>query len=164
MDEEYRRYTVEQAKRYMQHIRSLNHTVRMLESEIDELRDLAGGLSGIDYATPQVASSPSADAVPNAVIRIESLTAELEAELSDYIAEKERAHRALAEVDGFYAALLTYRYCEGRPWADVTELLSVERSKPYSQKYVEQELRDAALAALYPYIPHGWRDPVHPAI
>lgn len=158
MDEEYRAYTVGQAKRYMQHIRSLNHSVRMLRSEIDELRDMAGGLSGIDYARPQVRTSPSADAVPNAVIRIDSLASELEAELSDYIAEKERAHRALAEVDGLYAELLAYRYLEGKSWADVADALG------YSEVHARTVLHDDALAALYPYLPHGWRDPVYPAI
>lgn len=158
MDEEYRRYTVDKSKRYMQHIRSLNHSVRMLEAEMDELRDMAAGLHGIDYAKPFVKSSQNADAIPNALARIESIMDEYESELGEFLDEQQAAHAALKEIDAVYAELLSFRYVQGMPWADVSERMK------YSEEYVKRELHEDALAALYPYIPHGWRDPIHRAI
>jgi len=158
MDEDYRSYIVEKSKRYMQHIRSLNHSVRMLEAEMDELRDMAAGLHGIDYSKPYVKSSPSTDAIPNALARIESIMAEYEAELGEFLDEQHTAHVALRNVDAVYAELLSFRYVQGMPWADVAARMH------HAEDYVRKELHDDALAALYPYIPHGWRDPIHRAI
>lgn len=158
MDEEYRRYAVVQARRYMQHVRSLAHTVRMIKSEIDELRDLADGIGGVDYARPSVAAMPNVDAVPDAVARLQSLTAEYEAELSDYIAEQREAHACLLEVDGVHAMLLTLRYVEGKTWVDVADAMG------YSEDHVRKDLHEDALAALYQHIPHMWRDPIYPAM
>ena len=158
MDEEYRRYLIEQSKRYMMNVRSLNHSIRMLRSEIEELESLATGLKGVDYTRDVVKVSPSNDAIPNAVIKLDSLKSEYVEELDGYLGEQARAHEALSHIEPLLAELLTLRYLEGKPWAEVAERML------YDEDHVRKYLHETALVALHPYIPHPWRDPLHQAV
>lgn len=158
MDEEYRKYLVEQSKRYMVHIRSLNHSIRMLRSEIDELREMASGVDGIDYTRDVVSTSANPDRIPNSVAKLVSMEAEYDEELSGYLDEQRQAHDALRNIEPLLARLLTSRYLEGKPWAEVAEIMG------YDEGHVRKYLHEAALVSLHPYLPHPWRDPLHSAI
>ena len=158
MDEEYRRYLIEQSKRYMMHVRSLNHSIRMLRSEIEEMESLATGLKGIDYTRDVVKTSPSPDAIPNAVIKLDSMKSEYVEELDSYLDEQKQAHDALSNIEPMLNELLTLRYLEGRPWAEVAGRMV------YDEDHVRKYLHEAALVSLHPYLPHPWRDPFHSAV
>lgn len=158
MDQEYRSYTAAKSKAYLSHIRSLIHTVRQLQSELEELEGLASGLSGIDYTRPLVRTSPSQDRLERVVIRLESVRDEYAAELAGYLEEQNEAHACIRLAGQPYAALLTERYLHGRTWADTADAIH------YQETYARTELHEEALARLYPHLPAPWRDPTHRAV
>ena len=169
MDDEYREYTAAKAKAYLQRIRSLNHTERAIRSELQELREMASGVAGIDYSRPRIKSTRNVDLMADALARIESMMDEYDAELVALLEEKARAKAALANIDPVYAELLTYRYIEGKPWADVRLLMTrdargkVHPELAYSEDHIRKVMHREALCELYPYLPTQWRDPLHHA-
>lgn len=158
MDEEYRRYIMEQSKMYLQYIRSLIHSVKQLKGEIEEVEALASGVTGIDYSQVRVSSSPSGDRMERLVMRLDALRDEYAAELDGYLAEQREAHACIGRLEQPYAMLLTLRYVQGLPWADVAEAIG------YTDAYARTNLHEAALCDLYPHLPRQWRGRLYSAI
>ena len=148
--EDYIAYMRMWSRRYMQRVRASVHTVAMLRSELEELADMAEGVRGIDYSADRVSASASDDGMVNAVARMDALRAEMSEELSACIQAVASAHSALANVRQPQRAVLTCRYIEGRPWADVADAVG------YSVDYCKAELHDQGLVDLFPYIPHEY--------
>lgn len=158
MSEEYDRYKRAQAARWLEHVRKLGTKCRSLQAEIDGQREMASGLSGMDYSAPAVKSSPTPDAVPNAVIRLQRLISDYCTELVGYVDEQRRAHDALSRIENAeQAEALKRHYLLGQRWEECCVAMG------YSCEGMKS-LRYRGLLAVYGVMPQEWRDPVHRAV
>ena len=147
-DPEWESYKRNWSKRYLGRVRSIVHTVAMLRSEIDELAETMDGMAGIDYARDRVEGGADDEGLLRRIERMDALKAEYAAELEDNLQAQADAHRRPANVGQPMRAVLTYRYIEGKPWADVAIAMN------YNEAYCRCELHDKGLLDLYPFIPH----------
>ena len=153
MTDEYAEWKAEQAARWLRHVRELKHDISRLEDDIEVQRSLALP-SGIDYSRTKVATSPSADAIPNAVIRLEAAIAHYTTELVGYLDEKERARDCINLLDDArHRAVLSLYYVNGHSWQTVGYKVG------YSEVHCK-ELRSEALPLVYEVMPREWRTPI----
>lgn len=158
MTEEYERYKRAQAARWLEHVRRLGGKCRALQAQIEEERSIATGLQGIDYSAVSFAATPTADAIPNAVAKIQDLVRAYCEELSSCASERKEAHDALNAMDDeLCAEALRRHYLASQPW----EQCCVEMGYSYDGM---MSLRKRALSAAYDRMPHRWRDPSHAAV
>lgn len=158
VSEEYDRYKRAQAARWLEYVGKIRSECDSLEDSIQAAHDRATGLSGMDYSMPAVSSSPSSDAIPNSVIRMQSMVSDLCARLGELVEEQQAAEAALScmqDVAGREA--LRRHYLNGQTW----ESTCVAMAYTYDGMMT---LRRRALVELYDHMPTKWRDPVHPAI
>lgn len=148
LTEEFADYMRSWSRRYLQRVRSTIHTIAQLESEISELESMMDGVRGIDYSRDKVNSAANDDGMVNAIARMESLKAEYKDELDAHLQVKADAHAALRNVRQPWRSVLTYRYLEGMPWADVADRAG------YSEVHCRTDLHDNGLLELYAFIPH----------
>lgn len=155
---EYVDYMKSWSRRYLGRVRSTIHTVAMLRAEISELAESLDGVKAVDYAADHVAGAASDDAMVARIARYESLKAEYQAELDANLQWQADAHRALSRVRQPWRAVLTYRYLEGLPWADVVDRLGKDGKGEhlYSAEYVRKEMHDNGLLELFLHIPHEY--------
>ena len=157
MNDEYDRYRRAQAARWLEHVRGLGARVRAIQSEIDAHRQLAEGVGALRYDREGHAQ-PTADAIPDAVARIEEMVADYVAELAGFVEEQREAHEAISRLRrSEYSEALTRRYLIGQSW----ERICVDMGYSWDGM---KTLRYRALSELYDLMPARWRDPVHQAI
>lgn len=157
MDEEYERYRREQASGYLSEVRDAKRHIDAMSAEVDELREMAGGLKGIDYSRDIVSASPSADAVPDAVARIIEVVEQRAGYIREYALMVEQCARALDGLGGVEADILRYRYvCDWR-WEQIAARTH------YSEQWL-YELHNRALCSFYDYMPASGRDPIQRAV
>ena len=158
MDEEYRQYRVDQAEAWLSKVRRAVDYERALRATADAQLEMADGLRGIDYAEVRVATSPSPDAIPNAVAaHMEAVEAILEI-AADAAERVRRATDALAAMpDKTEASALQLYYVAGWKWEEVC----VEMGYTWDGM---MKLRRRALYDAYEVMPHSEREPVQPAI
>lgn len=154
---EWQRYEREQASAYLKRVRDARRHIAAINAEVDEVRNLASGLKGIDYSRDVVSSSPTDDAMPNAVSKLLDLIAERVELVDSYVRMMDECGAALAAMDGTYSDILRYRYMCDYPW----ERIAVEMH--YSEQWL-YELHGQALAAFYPHMPEHERDPLPRAL
>lgn len=158
MTEEFDKYKRRQAAAWLESVAKLREHCAALQTEIDDVRQSASGLSGMDYSAPAVSKSPSADSIPNAVVRIQSLISDYCTELASSLEERKKAHDALARMeDKAHASALRRHYLAGQPW----ELVCVEMGYSWDGM---MKLRRRALVEAYDVMPVDRRDPMHPAV
>lgn len=157
MDDELERYHREQASAYMKRIRDARRHIAALNAEIEEHRAMASGLQGIDYSRVLVKTSPSADAIPDAVARLLDVIGERVELVREYTMMLEECGRALTELDGTYADILRYRYVCDYSWEQIACKVNFTEAYCY-------ELHGQALVAFYDHMPAHERDPVQRAI
>lgn len=147
---EFDEWKAEQAAKWLRHIRELKHDIARLEDDIEVQRSLALP-SGIDYSMPSVSKSPSPDAIPNAVVRLEESIAQYTTELVGYLDEKQQARECISRLgDARYRAVLSLYYVNGHSWATVGEKVG------YSEVHCK-ELRSEALPSVYEVMPREYR-------
>lgn len=157
MADEYAEWKAEQAARWLRHVRDLKHDISRLEDDIEVQRSLALP-SGIDYSRPVVSSSPSADAIPNAVARLEESVARYATELVGYLDEKEQARACIGMLDDArHRAVLSLYYVNAHSW------LTVSKTMHYEVSWCRR-LRDEALPLVHDVMPREWRTMVPPAM
>lgn len=149
--DEWESYKARWSKRYLSDVRSMNHSIAMVKSEIAELAEMLDGVNGIDYSKDNRGGGDD-EGLIRRIERLDSLQAEYLAELDGYLTAQARAHRALDNIGQPFRALLTYRYIEGRAWADVADAVG------YAEQYCKSMLHPRALIDLYPFIPHEFDD------
>lgn len=155
---EFDEWKAEQAAKWLEHVRSLALDVARIQDRVDVLRSLAMP-SGIDYSRPVVSSSPSADAIPNAVVKLMDAMREYLDQLDAYVYESMDAARRIEEIgDGRYRAVLSLYYVSGNTWEQVGEKLKKwDNGKfTYSPEYC-RHLRNDALPFVYDVMPREWR-------
>ena len=154
---DWQRYEREQASAYLKRVRDARRHIAALNAEVDEVRNLASGLKGIDYSRDAVSTPPTDDAMPNAVSKLLDLIAERVALVDSYVRMMDECGAALANLNGTYSDILRYRYMCDYPW----ERIAVEMH--YSEQWL-YELHGQALSAFYPHMPEHERDPLPRAL
>ena len=150
---EWEKFKAEQAAAWLEHVRELALDVAKTQDRVDVLRSMALP-SGIDYTAPVVSTSPTADAIPNAVAKLVDAMGEYLDQLEAYVEESMDAGRRIAEIeDGRYRAVLVAYYMNGRTWEQVGYALN------YDPNYC-RELRNDALPLVYDVMPREWRTPI----
>lgn len=150
MTTEYDEWKAEQAAAWLRHIRELKHDIARLEDDIEVQRSLALP-RGIDYSVPRVAASPSADAIPNAVARLEESIAQYTTELVGYLDEKEQARDCISRLgDARHRAVLGLYYVNGHSWATVGDKVGCSEARC-------REIRMEALPMVYEVMPREHR-------
>ena len=158
MSEEYDRYKRAQAARWLEHVRCLGSKCRALQREVEEQRELASGVKGLDYSSPAVSASSSPDGIPNAVALLLETIEDYCTELAGYVAEQKAAHDALnAMSDELGAEALKRHYLCGQSW----ESCCVDMGYSWDGM---MSLRKRAVLELYDHIPTEWRAPLHHAL
>ena len=154
---DWQRYQREQASSYLKRVRAAKRHIVALNAEVDELRNLASGLTGIDYSRDVIQVSPTDDAMPNAVARLLDVISERVELVRDYAGMMEECGAALRDLNGTYADVLRYRYLCDYSW----ERIAAQAN--YSEAYL-YELHNQALSAFWDHMPASQRDPLPRAL
>ena len=159
MDEELQRYRIEQAEAWLSKVRKTVGYARRITADAEAIMARADNLRGMDYSAVNVQTSPSADAIPDAIILADEMGEAMEA-ISESARERVTgAARALAEMeDPTEATCLTLYYVEAY---DTWERVCVAMHYSYDGM---MKLRRRALVSAYSVMPHSERDPMPPAI
>ena len=148
--DEWTLYTSECARNWLEHMRDLKHDIAKLQDEVEVARSLALP-QGVDYSRTKVTTSPTADQIPNAVIRLHGLIADYVCELDAYVGELEDARERVNRLeDARYRKVLTLYYLNGYTWHDVA-------IKANYAEYSCRRLRDEALPLMYEHLPRQWK-------
>ena len=157
MADEYAEWKAEQAARWLRHVRELKHDISRLEDDIEVQRSLALP-SGIDYSRTKVSTSPSADAIPNAVARLDDAIAQYTTELVGYLDERDEARACIGMLgDARHRAVLSLYYVNGHSWPTVSNIMHYEISWC-------MRIRDDALPLMYEHLPAQWRPKIPTAL
>lgn len=156
---EYERYCIEQAEAWLSKVRKAAQCAKRLEEQAEAQYAAADNLKGIDYSEVRVQTSPTPDAIPNAVARIIEVGSKL-AEISEsakrYVREAADTIAAIDDVSE--AACLRLYYVDALPaWGDVQARLGI---KSYDGL---MRLRRRALVHVYDAMPYRERDAMPPA-
>jgi len=156
LTDEYVDYMRMWSKRYLQRVRSTVHTVAMIRSELAEVDASLDGLGAIRYDRERVGGDADDEGLLRRIERADSLRAEFQEELDRNLQAQADAHAALAHVRQPWRAVLTYRYLQGKTWADVADALNALPGVHYSEDYIRKEMHDNALVELFPFVPHEY--------
>ena len=138
---------------YAEHIKDLCIRKADREEEIEHLRGQMGLTSGA--LGDRVSKSPTDDAIPNAVVKLQELIGEYVTDLSEWVDEIHRFTQYLAQLDRIEEKVLWLRYVGLCRWGQIADQLG------YSQRQLYR-IRDHALVALYGVMPEPWRSEAIP--
>lgn len=158
MDEEYRQYRIDQAHAYLERIRRMGEDCAGLQQLVDDARERADGVKGIDYSAVRVSTSPTDEGMLIAVDAIKERIRDYVTALAEYEDMRHEASRSLMRMeDSVEAKALRLRYLCGYEW----EAVCVDMH--YSWQGM-MSLRRRALTSFWEVMPPGERDPMEPAI
>lgn len=159
MTDEYERWKASQAAQWARRVLHVGQRARAMEILVEQARAEMDGLKGVRYDRDGSAGTMmhGDDAVAALVERMDNAIVAWVASLDELEQERTRFTDACGALDPKLSALLTLRYLDGMPWADVAD------SMGYTEGYVRDDLNERALAALYDVMPWTMRDPVHRA-
>lgn len=148
--QELTRAKVDAARMYLNDVKQLETKLRFAQVEYQMALERASGLTGIDYSRDTVTTSPSADAIPNAVERYTELKEQLDAMaliVEDAVSERDELVWSLDSNEG---SVVRMRYVQGCTVPDVAYALG------YSPDHIKRlqreglvELYDAGLPVEY---------------
>lgn len=154
---EYERYKYDQARAYLEHVRSLSCRTQALRGEVEAQRELADGVRAMGYGEGGGGSAGDGR-MAETVARLQELVDDYCAELSAYVSEQQEAHERVGLMDRpEHAQAITGYYLLGRTW----ERVRVDMGYTWEGM---MSLRRRAVAAFYDVMPAEWRDPRHPAV
>lgn len=154
--EEFDEYRIDQAERWLEHVRDLRLTVRAMQVDIGGERELIDGMRGI--GTERVSGSHDPDRMSDTIARYEAKLDELRQWMDHLLEDMDEARECIARIpDGVSSSLLTMRFVDGLTWDEVCGELG------YSFHHV-MRLRRRALLQAYDVMPTRWRDPAQPAV
>lgn len=157
--EEWDRYRRSQSRAYLERVRRLGLKVEAVQAEAERIRDMVGGLHGIDYTTPSVKGlAPGDDRMADAVAAVQEVTRAWCADLAEYLEAYQEAKACLDGMGGKGAAVLRLRYLANEDWGAVAERLG------YSSVASAKDSGRSALVAFYDHLPCSGKDRLPPAI
>ena len=118
----------ESPKEYLRHLRRLEVCIEQRQEELNRLRELIG-CNAIDYGE-RVQTSPSADSIPNEVIRRAELEADISRKIERFLQLKHKIINEIQSLDNaVYVSILYKRYVEYKS----LEEIAVEMNYSYRQ-------------------------------
>ena len=103
--------SLENPKEYLRQLRRLELYIEQRQEELNRLRELIGS-HAIDYGE-RVQTSPSADSIPNEVIRRAELEADISRKIERFLQLKHKIINEIQSLDNaVYASILYKRYVE----------------------------------------------------
>ncbi len=158
MDDEFRQYRIDQAHEYLERIRKMGEDCAALQQEVDDARDRASGVTGIDYARDRVSTTPNDDGMVNAVESIRHAIRDYAVKLSELLDERKAASDAMNQMNDYTEArALRLRYICNWKWEKVCTEMSYSWDGMMS-------LRRRALCSYWEVMPISERDPMPRAI
>lgn len=159
MTPEYERYCTEQAEAWLVRVRKTTAYAKRLQEQAETILARADNLRGLDYSSERVQTSPTPDAIPDAVILADELGATLKGISDDARRRVSDAALALSRMDDPTEALcLTMYYVDA---CDTWERVCVEMHYSYDGM---MKLRRRALLHAYDVMPHTERDSIPSAM
>ena len=119
---------LESPKEYLRQLRRLELCIEQRQEELNRLRELIG-CNAIDYGE-RVQTSPSADSIPNEVIRRAELEADISRKIERFLQLKHKIINEIQSLDNaVYVSILYKRYVEYKS----LEEIAVEMNYSYRQ-------------------------------
>lgn len=149
---EFKRYA---AKRYLEHVASMDRRTRVALAELEAQRQKATSVSGVAYDAVG-SGQPSDDAIPNALQSLFEAISDTEAELCAWKEETARCKASLrlmaasGERLSLYADILRLRYVNGAGFRAIGEAVAYERQSVLN-------MMPRAEAAFYDFMPEEWK-------
>lgn len=120
--------SLENPKEYLRQLRRLELCIEQRQEELNRLRELIG-CNAIDYGE-RVQTSPSADSIPNEVIRRAELEADISRKIERFLQLKHKIINEIQSLDNaVYVSILYKRYVEYKS----LEEIAVEMNYSYRQ-------------------------------
>lgn len=151
-------YHAEQARRWLEGIRSEKRKAELMRDLVEEARENAAGIRGIDYTADHVSGSGSHDTMTSAVISIDRLIKQYAEQMEAAADLQSDGQRRLALIqDDSERELLTRRYLLEWTWKNIRERMH------YSHQGVMSLHRRALISAWY-VMPVSERDQIQQAL
>lgn len=148
MDEEARRYRVDEAHAYLERVRRMGADCEGMRQQVEDAKGRLYEVGGIDYAMQPGSPNANLDAIPNMVAAVQDAVASYVEQLASYEDERRLASMAVDRLaDPTEARVLRLRYLLGWKW----ERICCEMS--YSWQGM-MSLRQRALCSYYDVLPH----------
>jgi DNA-directed RNA polymerase specialized sigma subunit len=115
--------SLESPKEYLRHLRRLEVCIEQRQEELNRLRELIG-CHAIDYGD-RVQTSPSADSIPNEVIRRAELEADISRKIERFLQLKHKIINEIQSLDNaVYVKILYMRYVEYKSLDEIAEKMN----------------------------------------
>lgn len=115
--------SLENPKEYLRHLRRLEVCIEQRQEELNRLRELIG-CNAIDYGE-RVQTSPSADSIPNEVIRRAELEADISRKIERFLQLKHKIINEIQSLDNaVYVKILYMRYVEYKSLDEIAEKMN----------------------------------------
>ena len=159
MTPEYERYCIGQAEAWLARVRKTVGYAKRLHDQAETILARADNMRGMDYSAVSVQTSPTSDAIPDAIILADELGATLNAISEDARRRVNEAAVALSRMqDPTEALCLTLYYVDAY---DTWERVCVDMHYTYGGM---MKLRRRALLHAYDAMPHTERDAMPTAL
>lgn len=123
--------SLENPKEYLRQLHRLEVCIEQRQEELNRLRELIG-CNAIDYGE-RVQTSPSADSIPNEVIRRVELEADISRKIERFLQLKHKIINEIQSLDNaVYVSILYKRYVEYKSYKEIAAELK------YNVSYVRQ--------------------------
>lgn len=110
-------------KEYLRQLRRLEVCIEQRQEELNRLRELIG-CNAIDYGE-RVQTSPSADSIPNEVIRRAELEADISRKIERFLQLKHKIINEIQSLDNaVYVKILYMRYVEYKSLDEIAEKMN----------------------------------------
>lgn len=130
-------------KGYLGQIRLLSIRIDQRMAELDDLRSIAGGLTGLSYDRDNVQTSASNNQMINAMVKLEELELEINNLIEYYISEQNKIIDQIQGIeDHRYMQILFKRYIQFKG------LKVIAQEMDYDETYI-RELQNDSLKAFY---------------
>lgn len=154
--DEMTRWRADQARGYMEHVRSISISMECRREEIERMRSKQ--LPAAVVCTEGTQGSVYGDAVPDGIIALDEAICAYCSDLVGFVDEMKRAHDAISRVDCVERReILRLRYLCGMSLREASERMRYEYQS-------SKRLCMLALADVWEFIPLEWRDRVPRAI
>lgn len=115
--------SLENPKEYLRQLRRLEVCIEQRQEELNRLRELIG-CNAIDYGE-RVQTSPSADSIPNEVIRRAELEADISRKIERFLQLKHKIINEIQSLDNaVYVKILYMRYVEYKSLDEIAEKMN----------------------------------------
>lgn len=113
----------EKPKEYLRQLHRLELCIEQRQEELNRLRELIG-CNAIDYGE-RIQTSPSADSIPNEVIRRAELEADISCKIERFLQLKHKIINEIQSLDNaVYVKILYMRYVEYKSLDEIAEKMN----------------------------------------